>query len=410
MLGLTCVKDSQDFVEEITTDNGEKYSASVIVSAQSTYQKIEDLPGVRFAYADKPESVYVEECAKEVKSMLGPMRTRRADNVSDLADMLYAGKCDAMIIDEAARAQIVETHPDFEEKTRTIWALNVKHPLTVEGSRKDVTQHAFNVFICGSDSRESVEEVALSDVNMIATVNPTTHQVLLTSIPRDYYVPLATHDGKDKLTHAGVYGVQESLKTVEKFTGLKMDFYVKLSFASLVYLVDAIDGVDIESDRAFTAWTNEDVHIEKGMNHLNGVSALAYARERKAYEEGDIHRARNQAQIIRAVAQKAMSPALIVHYRAMLKALAKGMITNMSDRQIKSLVKLQMKARADWDIRDVQMTGTESRSDQCYSAQGTELFVLEPDEASVRAALKKIDEFMSGEIDIAQDQEKPTRN
>ena len=402
---IVFVKDSQDFVEEISTDNGERYSAAVIVGAESPYQKIEELPDVRFAYADAPESVYVEECAKEVKSMLGPIHTLHADNVSALADMLYAGKCDAIIIDEVTRAQIVESHPDFEEKTRTIWALNVKHPLTVEGSKMDVTQNAFNIYVCGSDSRESVEEVALSDVNMIITVNPTTHQILMTSIPRDYYVQLATHDGKDKLTHAGIYGMHESLKTVEQFTGLKMDFYVKLSFASLVYLVDAIDGIDIESDRAFTAWTNDEVHIEEGLNHLNGVSALAYARERKAYPEGDIHRARNQAQIIRAIWDKAMSPALIVHYRAMLKALAQGMITNMSDRQIKSLVKLQMRAHADWDIRDIQMTGTESSSDECYSAPGKELYVMEPDEKSVQAALKQIREFMSGEIDISKDQE-----
>ena len=405
VLIMSCLKGSDDFVEEITQDNGEKYSAAVIVSAQSPYQKIEELTGVRFAYVKKPESKFVNECVKEVISMLGPMRARHAKNVSALADQLYNDRCDAIIIDEATRAQIVESHPDFEEKTRTIWALNVNHPIAKKGSRIDVTKNSFNVYLCGSDSRYSVEEVARNDVNMIVTVNPTTHQILLTSIPRDYYVKLASYDGMDKLTHAGTYGIQESLETVEQFTGLKMDFYVKVSFASLVYLVDAIGGIDVESDRAFTAWTNENVHIQEGLNHLDGVSALAYARERKAYEEKDIHRSRNQAQVMRAIAWKASSKKFIIHYTDMLEALSKGMITNMSDRQIKSLIKLQMHTHAKWDIRDVQMTGTETRTDQCYSAQGNDLIILEPDEASVQEALKTIREFMSGEIDISKSKE-----
>ncbi|MBQ3292004.1 MAG: LCP family protein [Mogibacterium sp.] len=394
---------SDTFIKDVGTETEEKYSAAVIVSADSSYEKIEDLPGVRFAYVKEPVSVYVEECVREVKSMLGPMKAEHADNVSDLADLLYEGKCDAIIIDEATRAHVVETHPDFEEKTRTIWALNVKHTIPKMGSEKDVTRESFNIYLLGSDSRTGVDSAAMNDVNMIVTVNPTTNQILITSIPRDFYISLASYNGSDKLSNIGVYGTEESIRTIEQFTGLTMDFYVKVGFDALVYMVDAIGGIDVESDTEFTAWTNPDVHIAKGVNHMDGVTALAYARERYAYENGDIHRAQNQAQVMREIAWKAMSPALIVHYPDMLDALAKGMRTSMRDDQIRSLIRMQMNKMANWDIRDFQMNGTDAMSKKCYSMPKTELYVMIPDQESVDSALKLIQEFMNGETEAVSD-------
>lgn len=381
-------------------ENGELYSAGVIVAADSKYQKIEDLAGADFAYVSEPVSVYVEECVKEIKRMLGPMNAEHEDNIYDLADRLYAGECDAIIIDESTRAQIVEQHSDFELRTRTIWALNVKHTIPESSTEVNVTSDSFNIYLCGSDSRTGVESTGMNDVNMIVTVNPNTNQILITSIPRDFYMPLASYNGSDKLSNIGVYGLEESIKTIEQFTGLKMDFFVKVGFDALVYMVDAIGGIDVESDKAFIPWTNPDIYIEEGINHMDGVMALAYARERYAYEDGDIHRAQNQAQVMREIAWKAMSPAIITHYPDMLDALAKGMTTNMSDEQIRSLIKMQMQRRAQWDIRDVQMDGTDSVTKHCFSMPKRELYVMIPDQESVDHALKMIEEFMNGETEV----------
>ncbi|MBE6041277.1 MAG: hypothetical protein E7220_02000 [Clostridiales bacterium] len=389
---------SDGFIKDVGNGSEERYGISVVVMKDSTAEDIDDLKDATFAYVDKSSGSMLEEGVREIKSALGPMKTIHPANPVELADLLYSGECDAAIIEESNRSMITDEHFDFELATRTIWNHEITQTIASEDSGLDVTRDSFNIFLCGSDSRSSVEEVALNDLNMIVTVNPVTNQILLTSIPRDYYIELASYGAKDKLTHAGIFGTEEAVKTVEKFTGLKMDFYVKVSFAALVYVVDAMGGIDVESDTEFTAWTNPDVHIEKGWNHMDGVTALAYARERYAYEDGDIHRAQNQAQVLREVAWRAMSPGILIHYDKLLDALAKGMKTSMSDEQIRSLIKMQLDKKAQWDIADYQMKGKNAVTKKCYSMWGKKLYIMKPDQASVDEALGYIEEFMNGEI------------
>jgi len=388
---------SDTFIKDVSNGTEERYGISVVVRADSEAQALSDLKGADFAYVTGTGSAMLEEGVREIKTELGPLKTVHPENLKELSDMLYDGKCDAIIIEESGRSQIADIHNNFELATRTIWNHEITRTVAASDSGFNVTQDSFNIYLCGSDSRNNVEEVALNDLNMIVTINPNTSQILLTSIPRDYYIELASYGAKDKLTHAGIFGTEEAMKTVEKFTGLKMDFYVKVSFAALVYVVDAIGGIDVESDTEFTAWTNPDVHITKGMNHMDGVTALAYARERFAYEDGDIHRAQNQAQVMREVALKAASPEILIHYDKLLDALAKGMKTSMSDEQIKSLIRMQLERKSHWDIRDFQMRGESALTKECYSMWGTELYVMEPDMATVDEALKNIEEFMNGE-------------
>ena len=396
---------SEAFIRDVAGESEERYGISVVVPADSAVEKLSDLRGAAFAYVDNTGSAMMEEGVREIKTEIGALRAAHPDNLSELADMLYSGVCDAVIIEESGRGQIAESHEDFETHTRTIWNHEITRTISASSEGLDVTRDSFNIYLCGSDSRSSVEEVALNDLNMIVTINPNTSQILLTSIPRDYYIELASYGEKDKLTHAGVFGTEEAMKSVEKFTGLKMDFYVKVSFAALVYVVDAIGGIDVESDTEFTAWTNPDVHIEKGMNHMYGVMALAYARERFAYEDGDIHRAQNQAQVMREIATKASSPTVLVHYDKLLDALARGMKTSMSDMQIKSLIRMQLDRGASWTIQDYQMNGTSELSKKCYTMPGKELYVMEPDMKTVNEALDRIRIVMEGETDILEDKE-----
>jgi len=393
---------SDAFIRELSNEAEERYGISVLVMDENSAETLADLKDASFAYVDNTQSTMMEEGVREIKSELGPLRTIHPENTVDLAEALYSGKCDAIIIEESRRPQIAETYEDFDARTRTVWNHEMKQTVAAAESGLDVTKDSFNIYLCGSDSRTSVEEVALNDLNMIVTVNPTTNQILLTSIPRDYYIELASYGAKDKLTHAGIFGTEEAMKTVENFTGLKMDFYVKVSFAALVYVVDAMGGIDVDSDTEFTAWTNPDVHIEKGINHMDGVTALAYARERFAYEDGDIHRAQNQAQVLREVAWKAMSPGILIHYDKLLDALAKGMKTNMSDEQIRNLIRMQLDKKAQWDICDFQMKGTNAMSKKCYSMWGKNLSIMNPDMDSVEEALGYIEEFMNGETAAVQ--------
>ena len=393
---------SDIFIRSVGNGSEERYGISVLVPADSSVENLEDLKNKRFAYVANTGSSMMDEGVREIKTVLGPLTTIHPENLTELADMLYSGKCDAAIIEESGRSQIAESHEDFEQRTRTVWNHEITRTLSTEPGKLDVTRDSFNIFLCGSDSRNNVEEVALNDLNMIVTINPNTNQILLTSIPRDYYVELASYGAKDKLTHAGVFGTEEAMKTVEMFTGLKMDFYVKVSFAALVYVVDAIGGIDVESDTEFTAWTNPDIHIEKGMNHMYGVMALAYARERFAYEDGDVHRAQNQAQVMREIATKASSPSILIHYEKLLDALSKGMKTSMSDEQIRSLIKMQLDRNARWNISDYQMRGTNAFSKKCYTMWGTKLYIMKPDMDTVEEALGKIREIMDGETEITE--------
>lgn len=391
---------SDAFIREVANENEERYGISVVVMADSSAEYIEDLRGGSFAYVSNTGSRMMDEGVREIKTGIGQLKTVHPGNLTELADILYSGDCDAAIIEESGRSQISETHEDFDRRTRTIWNHEITHIVPVSSESLDVTRDSFNIYLCGSDSRKNVEEVALNDLNMIITVNPNTSEILLTSIPRDYYIELASYGAGDKLTHAGIFGTEEAMKTVEKFTGLKMDFYVKVSFAALVYVVDAIGGIDIESDAEFTAWTNPDVHINKGINHMYGVMALAYARERFAYEDGDIHRAQNQAQVMRAIANKASSPSVLIHYDKLLDALAKGMKTSMSDEQIRSLIKMQLERNANWNISDYQMRGEGAVSKSCYSMWGKELYIMNPDMDTVNGALERINTVMRGETEI----------
>ena len=393
---------SDAFIKELANETEERYGISVVVMDENPAAALSDLKNASFAYVDNTHSRMMEEGVREIKSELGPLKTVHPENPVDLAEALYSGKCDAVIIEESGRPQIAETFADFDTRTRTVWNHEITQTVAASESGLDVTRDSFNIYLCGSDSRRSVEDVALNDLNMIVTVNPTTNQILLTSIPRDYYIELASYGAKDKLTHAGIFGTEEAMKTVENFTGLKMDFYVKVSFAALVYVVDAMGGIDVDSDTEFTAWTNPDVHIEKGINHMDGVTALAYARERYAYEDGDMHRAQNQAQVLREVAWRAMSPGILIHYDKLLDALAKGMKTNMSDEQIRSLIRMQLDKKAQWDICDFQMKGTNAMSKKCYSMWGKKLSIVEPDMDSVNEALGYIEVFMNGETAAVQ--------
>lgn len=251
------------------------------------------------------------------------------------------------------------------------------------------------VYISGSDSRVGVSDKnARSDVNIIAAVNPTTSKILLVSIPRDYYVQLHETSGlKDKLTHAGIYGIDMSKQTIEDLMDIKINDTIKVGFDALQTIVDAIDGIDIYSDQNLYLRNGECTFTGGVTQHINGICALAFSRERKSYATGDRHRGENQQQVISKILAKITTPAYILKMPEILAA-ADGLFeTSFSHQEILDMVKFQVFSNPNWETESISLDGTGGYA-QTYSAPGQNLYVMFPDEASITTAKEKITQYL----------------
>ena len=278
---------------------------------------------------------------------------------------------------------------------------------------KKITKEPFVVYLSGVDTRGDLTEKARSDVNIIAAVNPVTKQVVLINTPRDYYVDLAGTNSKDKLTHAGLYGVQTSMDTLGNLYGVDVQHYIRINFAGFINIVDALGGVDVYSDQAFTSVGSPGYYdpttFAEGWNHLDGKAALAFARERHAFKTGDVQRGINQMKVIDAMLNKIKSPALLMGFSKIMDAAADCFVTSFSQDQISALVRMQLSDFAEWDIESYTVTGTSSSSTKCYSAKGQKLYVMKPDDASVSKAKEMIASVLGGEGTVADTTQKPEK-
>lgn len=263
----------------------------------------------------------------------------------------------------------------------------------------DVTTEPFNVYISGIDVYGDIDQESRSDVNLIATVNPNTHKILLTTTPRDYYVtiPGISGDQRDKLTHAGIYGIDKSIATLENLYNTTIPFYVRVNFTSVEEIVDVLGGVEVESELAFTTGKESGaiVEVKEGTNYFNGEEALAFVRERKALPTGDNQRGKNQQALLTGLIQEVMSPKIILHANSIINSIAGNADTNMSEKQIKSLIRMQLNDMEGWEIESIAATGDDSGMQYCYSYSGGPLYVTIPDENSVADISQEIMETLS---------------
>ena len=276
-----------------------------------------------------------------------------------------------------------------------------------------ITKEPFVVYLSGVDTRGELTEKARSDVNIIAAVNPVTKQVVLINTPRDYYVDLAGTQSKDKLTHAGLYGVQTSMDTLGNLYGVDVEHYIRINFAGFIDIIDALGGVDVYSDQAFTSVGSPGYYdpttFVEGWNHLDGKAALAFARERHAFKTGDVQRGINQMKVIDAMLNKIKSPALLMGFTKILDAVADSFVTSLSPNQISALVRMQLSDFAEWNIERYTVTGTSGSSTKCYSAKGQKLYVMKPDEASIAKAKEMIAAVLGGEGTVSATTQTPEK-
>ena len=290
---------------------------------------------------------------------------------------------------------------------------NMTNGLLTGAEANKITKEPFVIYLSGVDTRGELTEKARSDVNILAVVNPQTKQVALINTPRDYYVDLAGTNSKDKLTHAGLYGVETSMATLGNLYGVNVDQYLRINFAGFISIIDAVGGVDVYSDQAFTSVGSPGYYdpttFAEGWNHLDGKSALAFARERHAFASGDIQRGINQMKVIDAMMNKIKSPTVLMSFSKLMDAVSDCFVTSLSQEQISALVRMQLASLSDWDIQSCTVTGTSGKSSQCYSAKGQSLYVMKPDENSVNQAKELIASVLGGEGTVSDTQQTPEK-
>ena len=261
---------------------------------------------------------------------------------------------------------------------------------------KEKDDDTFAMYISGIDVYGDIGTTSRSDVNIIAVVNTKTHQVLLITTPRDYYVPIPTISGdeRDKLTHAGIYGVEASVATLEQLYEMNIDYYTRVNFTSVVKIVDALGGVSVYSNQSFTTGN---LTIHEGYNDLNGEQALAFSRERHNVEGGDFQRGKNQQEVIKGIIRKAISPAILLGANDILNSISGNVDTNMPTEAIQNLIKEQLDTKASWNIKSMAAVGT-GDSQTCYSIPNSQVYVAWPDQTSIDEIKAAVEAVENGEM------------
>ena len=362
-------------------------------------QTIEDAAGYTFGAQVIGGSDKVEQAIAQITKELG--QDLYYENYEDpyaMVQNLYDGNIQAIIYNTAYDSSLTERFPSFSQDVRELKHIEIKTEVqNISGDKKDVTKVPFTVFISGIDTEGSISTTSRSDVNMLVTVNPTTHQILMTSIPRDYYVQLPGISGEyyDKLTHAGLYGADCSMNTLSQLFGIDIDYYAKVNFTTLRDMVNALGGVDLDSRYEFTTISGE--YFVEGMNYgVDGSSALAFARERYNLPNGDNDRVINQQIVLKAIINKCMSPAILTGYMGIMDSLSDSFETSLSQQQISSLVRMQLDQGSGWEILSSRVVGTGDEN-TCYSSGDNLLYVMVPDYSSVETVAGFINRMKSGE-------------
>jgi len=331
------------------------------------------------------------------------MNQSEYDSLSAMLEAFYNGEVDAIIINESSRSQILdmESYADFDNNTRVVYQTSYKVENTDKANAvTDITSKPFNVLISGSDTRGGFDENGRSDVIMVATINPKTSTILLTSVPRDFYVTTACDaaDGcmqgaLDKITHTGIHGTNTTKRTVEQLLGVEINYTFKVGFDTVTDLVDALGGVDVYVEPGY-AVTNQYFSVHEGVNHLNGHDALEYARERYAYTEGDRQRTKNQQQVLMGIVNEATKPSVITKYASIMDAMANTFSTTMSNEEISDLIKYQINNNPKWKMEQYMVDGT---GDTLMCAElGDAASVMVPDQSTVKMAKDKINAVLAG--------------
>lgn len=401
LFGSYYIMKMNSTVENISSDNTVKVdSVVVVVKSDDPAEKIQDAISYDFGvqYTLKGEEIHavVNQINEETDSQI---QTTEYDSILDQVNALNEGEVQAIIYNNAYTQLIEEQIEDYSENVKVIYSHEIQSEnLGVQVEPDTHEGDSFAVYISGIDVYGDINTTSRSDVNIIAVVNTESHQILLVTTPRDYYVPIPGVSGgeRDKLTHAGIYGINASIDTLEELYDMNINYYVRVNFTSLVKMVDALGGISVYSDQAFQS-SHNDMNVVKGYNEFNGEQALAFARERYNVDGGDFQRGKNQQEVIKGMLKKALSPAILSGANGILESVSGNVDTNMPTDKIRELVRNQLDSNASWNVKTMSASGTgDTRS--CYSMPTSQVYVAWPNEESVSEISQAIKAVEKGEV------------
>ena len=413
-------------LDTITGVNKDVTKINVYVKEDDPAQKLADASGYTFGILSELDRDNTDQALQQMYYELGSdVQTNEYSGLSELADSLNNGTTGAIILNQAYLDVLdeMDNYSSFSSQLREIASLQVetvvqrKTPQVTEaaGSTTEisdnsstdaaVTDEVYTIYVSGIDTRGEMTASSRSDVNIILTVNTRTKQILMVSTPRDYFVPLSISNGvPDKLTHAGIYGVNVSMDTLNMLYDININYYFRLNFAGFEKIIDALGGITVNSDYEFDSQNTKGYHFNKGENHLNGEQALVFTRERYAFKEGDRQRGRDQMAVIQGVVDKATQPAFLKNYLSVMDSLDGCFETNVPYDIIASLVRRQLDEGGSWQVLSYSADGT-GDTQKPYS-MSQKAYVMIPDQTTVDKAktlMKKVREgFMLSEADVAR--------
>ena len=371
-----------------------KITYYVVALKDKNYKSIKDIDGMELGVYDGATNTKNKAINKLSKKINFTEKDYK-DSLEMTEDVINE-KTSAMLIEEGYFDSAMEANEDknYKEKLSIIYKFSFMIKVNDITKEAKVTTEPFAVYISGIDTYGEISSVSRSDVNILAVINPKTKEVLLVSTPRDYYVMLGNTDSYDKLTHAGLFGIETSVKTIENLYDVNVNYYFKVNFTSVVDIIDVLDGIDVNSEYAFTSYSG--YPIKRGKNHMDGKTALDFARTRKIFTAGDRVRGMNQLAVINGVIDKALSKSIIIKYSSLLSSVKNKFQTNLSTNNIKKLIKMQLSDNAAWNINTISVGGSDANK-RTYSYPNQELYAMIPDENQVNKVKDYIKKLYNGE-------------
>jgi len=416
MIGTPYLTKAVNTLNSMTGINVELTDMGVYVKDDSAIQDLSGLTGKTVGIMDMLDRENTDKAVSEIQSQVGSLSRIEYPGLSELANGLLQGEVDAIVLNMAYLDLLseMEGHEDTVAQLREIYTCQLETMIEVvpeatqknkwsfmdlfggDAQEEEKEDRVFTMYISGIDTRGDMIAKSRSDVNILATVNVDTRQVLLVSTPRDFYVPLPISNGiPDKLTHAGIYGVDVSMGTLEMLYNTEIDYYFRVNFGGFKKIIDALGGVTVNSEYSFSSAVTG-YSFSKGENYLDGEAALAFARERKAFASGDRQRGKNQMAVIQAVIEKAMSPAILSGYTDIMESVAGNFETSMPYDLIAEIVRDQLTNGGSWNIVSASVDGY-GDTRKPYSLS-TGAYVMVPYQETVDAAIEMMNQVKNGEI------------
>ena len=374
-------------------------SVSVFVLQDDPAEELADIEGYQIGILSELDRDNTDYAIGQIEEQAGfSLNTAEYSGMDALIDALRSGEIGGILVNHSllSLTEDMEGYENILTEIREIVTISIEQTAAAEEQEIAYDPNYFAIYLSGIDTYGGVTNKSRSDVNIIMAVNTQTKQILLLSTPRDYYVPLTISGGrKDKLTHAGIYGVQVSKGTLENLYDTEIPYFLRMNFSGFIDIIDALGGVDVYSPQTFTV--DPIMTYQEGYNHVNGLQALAFARERYSFAGGDRQRGENQMEVIRATIEKCQSSSMLLNYQEVMEGIAGTFESNIEQERIAQLVSAQLFEKTDWNIVSYSVSGSGSRQ-TTYSMPGRSVYVMVPDQSTVDHAKELLRQVKAGEI------------